>query len=45
MSKIKITELIEQEIQSFKGTIWISENNSFDHYDTIEKINNYRNDK
>lgn len=42
---IKITELIEQEIQSFKGSIWISENNSFDHYDTIEKINNYRNDK
>lgn len=40
-----LTDTIEKEIQSFKGTIFISKNNSFDHYDTIEKINNYRNDK
>lgn len=40
-----LSDLINQEIASFKGQINISETSTFDHYDTIQKINNYRNNK
>ena len=41
----RISELISQEKDAFKRTIQISKTKTFDHYDTIDKVNNYRNDE
>ncbi len=45
MEIYRVSELTEKEIQTYKRVINISDTQTFDHYDTINRINNYKNDK
>lgn len=43
-TRFRASEVISREIQTFKGKIKITDVAGFDHYDTVDKINNYKND-
>ena len=44
MQRHRISDLITNEIEAYKAPIIISDTHTFDHYDTVQRINNYKND-